>query len=228
MSDDDDFQEIPLTQPTQPCLKPSDSVPRPPKRQKAAAAAAPGKENAVPIRKNRIFSEIEVLKSKGSYSCNSIESRLLKARSGGDDNFTRGFSQESEGSYPCNSVESKSLKSRSEGDGNGNGGFHQESDEDFEQLDVLIRLCSEGDEEPACDGFGFCEQRGSGSEGGDLVRCPLCEIDISDLSDELRHVHTNECLDRVETENVKLLDCPDRVDSENVKLLDHFPSLISE
>ena len=226
MSDDDDFQEIPFTQATQPRLKPSDFTRRPPKRQKADAAAAPDKENLAPSRKRGDCSEKEILKSKGSYLCNSIESRLLNARSGGDGDIARGFSEESEGSYLCNSVESRLLEPRSDGDGDGNGGFHEESDEDFEQLDVLIRLCSEGEEEPASDGFGFCEQRGSGSEGGALVQCPLCEIDISDLSDELRQVHTNGCLDRVETENVKLIDPLDRVETENVKLLDHFHSLI--
>ncbi|CBI20745.3 hypothetical protein VitviT2T_004525 [Vitis vinifera] len=202
MSDDDDFQEIPLTQATQQPLKPSDSSRRPSKRPKAAATAAPGKENVPPSRKKRDCSEREELKSKGSYLCDSIESRLLNARSGGDGNITCGFSEESEGSYSCNSVESRLLKSRSGGDGDGNGGFCEESDEDFEQLDVLIRLCSEGEEEPDSDGFRFREQRGSGSEGRGLVRCPLCEIDISDLNDELRQVHTNGCLDRLEADNV--------------------------
>lgn len=206
MSDDDDFQEIPLTQATQQPLKPSDSSRRPSKRPKAAATAAPGKENVPPSRKKRDCSEREELKSKGSYLCDSIESRLLNARSGGDGNITCGFSEESEGSYSCNSVESRLLKSRSGGDGDGNGGFCEESDEDFEQLDVLIRLCSEGEEEPDSDGFRFREQRGSGSEGRGLVRCPLCEIDISDLNDELRQVHTNGCLDRLEADNVNLLD----------------------
>lgn len=202
MSDDDDFQEIPLTQPTQPPLKPSNSSIRPFKRPKAAS---PGKENALPSRKRRGCSEKEELKSKGSYLCKSIESRLLNARSVGDGNFNCGFIEESEGSNSCNSVDSRSLKSGHGGDGGGNGGFNEVLDEDFEQLDALIRLCSEGDKEPDSDGLGFGERQGNPSDGEGLVLCPLCEIDISNLSDELRQVHTNGCLDRVETEKVRLL-----------------------
>ena len=123
MSDDDDFQEIPFTQATQPRLKPSDSTRRPPKRQKGAAAAAPDKENVAPSRKRGDCLEKEILKSKGSYLCNSIESRLLNARSGGDGDIARGFSEESGGSYLCNYVESRLLEPRSDGDGDGNGGF---------------------------------------------------------------------------------------------------------
>ncbi|CAH1426841.1 unnamed protein product [Lactuca virosa] len=34
-----------------------------------------------------------------------------------------------------------------------------------------------------------------------LLAAPLCGIDISDMSEELRHVHTNECLDKEQVHN---------------------------
>lgn len=56
------------------------------------------------------------------------------------------------------------------------------------QLDVLLDLCcsSEGD-----------EMEGSGDvDVGSFISCPTCGVDISNMSGELRHVHTNECLDK--------------------------------
>lgn len=72
--------------------------------------------------------------------------------------------------YLRNSVESRLLKRSNE-----------QPEDDTEELDVLLKLCEQADVV-------------------DSVQCPLCGIDISDLSDELRQVHTNNCLD--ESENV--------------------------
>lgn len=90
-----------------------------------------------------------------------------------------------------NSIEARLLKSRGNcapsvciNDGvSGEVGLKDEC-----ELDLLLNLCSEGDElidEISVDDF---------SES--LIRCPLCDVDISGLSDELRHAHTNECLDK--------------------------------
>ncbi|KAF9616057.1 hypothetical protein IFM89_028523 [Coptis chinensis] len=88
---------------------------------------------------------------------------------------------ESKKGYVSNSIESRLLASRR--------GNSYNVNEDFEagtQLNDLIELCLErGDEFP----------EGNGLVDG-LVECPLCGIDISDMSEELRHVHTNECLDK--------------------------------
>ncbi|GAB2276374.1 hypothetical protein Dimus_011102 [Dionaea muscipula] len=55
-----------------------------------------------------------------------------------------------------------------------------DSEEIGTQLGDLIRLCSDG----GADGFSV------------VVECPLCGVDISDLSEELRQIHTNNCLDK--------------------------------
>ncbi|CAH8392369.1 unnamed protein product [Eruca vesicaria subsp. sativa] len=86
--------------------------------------------------------------------------------------------------YSCNSMEARLSKSRIR------LRFDEEEDEGFvesdSELDLLIKLCSEGN---------------SGGESNsidrdDLIQCPLCETDISGLSEEQRHVHTNNCLDK--------------------------------
>ncbi|KAM7507399.1 hypothetical protein LguiA_017852 [Lonicera macranthoides] len=163
------------------------------------------------------------LKGGFGYSCISVESRLLKSSSvncalsvcekdGGvcenDDGFDDGGQyQESEKmksklregfSYSSNSVESRLLKSSTvncgpsvcEKDGRvcENDGGSEDEFEPGTQLDVLLRLCSEVDGQV-------------NSSETTSIHCPLCGEDISDLSDELRQVHTNECLDKEENPN---------------------------
>ncbi|KAK9273026.1 hypothetical protein L1049_017833 [Liquidambar formosana] len=98
--------------------------------------------------------------------------------------------------YLCNSIEAKLLNSRVGCDFSiGDGDFGEDTFDHFEpgtQLDVLLKLCSEE------------QQEGSGLEGDGSVCCPLCGIDISGLSEELRQVHTNDCLDKGDTLNVVL------------------------
>ncbi|KAJ8767430.1 hypothetical protein K2173_017474 [Erythroxylum novogranatense] len=95
------------------------------------------------------------------------------------------------GGYFCNSIEARLLKSRTAnardvgldlGDGFG----------DFEEceLDTLIKLCADDEnreESVICADARDCS-----------VQCPVCEIDISDLNEESRLVHTNDCLDKEE------------------------------
>ncbi|GAB2250737.1 hypothetical protein Droror1_Dr00016987 [Drosera rotundifolia] len=61
------------------------------------------------------------------------------------------------------------------------------------ELDALIRLCEGEDEDEDEDDAG----REDGREGSVavVVECPLCERDITEMSDESRQVHTNACLD---------------------------------
>ncbi|KAK1414124.1 hypothetical protein QVD17_29865 [Tagetes erecta] len=56
------------------------------------------------------------------------------------------------------------------------------------QLDVLLDLC--------------CEEKEIES-GGEFISCPMCGADISNMSDEMKQVHTNECLDK------EVIDVPD-------------------
>ncbi|RDX83704.1 DNA cross-link repair protein SNM1, partial [Mucuna pruriens] len=74
------------------------------------------------------------------------------------------------GNYLRNSIESKLVVSRT--------GALDCSGADFDsELDLLLNL---GDEFEEVDSS---------------VRCPLCEVDISNLTEEQRHLHTNNCLD---------------------------------
>ena len=71
------------------------------------------------------------------------------------------------------------------------GNCREEASEGSSRLDVLLKLCAEVDE------------TGSDDAGDDMkcdvvISCPLCGTDLSELSDEGRHIHTNECLDNVE------------------------------
>ncbi|KAL6846506.1 hypothetical protein ACP4OV_023954 [Aristida adscensionis] len=99
------------------------------------------------------------------------------------------------------SPESKILDSNMIHDFEGNG------NDDFEigtQLNELINLCIEGYmedhsecrvspiDEKTFDEKTFDSKR---NESDYAVRCPLCGSDISDLSVELRQLHTNNCLD---------------------------------
>ncbi|PHU09431.1 hypothetical protein BC332_21291 [Capsicum chinense] len=90
---------------------------------------------------------------------------------------------------------------------NSNGGFEERKEEEEEgeecsELDLLLKLCVE---EGELDGDSLTTELrvqedylGVDDECG-LICCPLCGADISDLSAEMRLVHTNECLDKEET-----------------------------
>ncbi|XP_059277579.1 DNA cross-link repair protein PSO2/SNM1 [Lycium ferocissimum] len=83
---------------------------------------------------------------------------------------------------------------------NSNGGFEEKKEEELEEeseLDLLLKLCGEEDEVDV-DLHSQEECLGLDDECG-RVCCPLCGVDISDLSGEMRQVHTNECLDKEET-----------------------------
>ncbi|XP_060208244.1 DNA cross-link repair protein PSO2/SNM1 isoform X2 [Lycium barbarum] len=79
---------------------------------------------------------------------------------------------------------------------NSNGGFEERKEEESE-LDLLLKLCGEEDQVDV-DLHSQEECLGLDDECG-RVCCPLCGVDISDLSGEMRQVHTNECLDKEET-----------------------------
>ncbi|GAA0167621.1 DNA metabolism protein [Lithospermum erythrorhizon] len=127
------------------------------------------------------------LKADKFYSNNSIEARLIKNR----DNVK--FDEEKD--CVCN-------KENDSGDGRNNNSIEarlikSRDNVGFDELDLLLNLCGE---EGAEKGFGYqsvCEEeRDNGSVCA--VCCPLCGVDISDLCDEDRQVHTNDCLDKAE------------------------------
>lgn len=166
------------------------------------------------------FNEREVFDAEidGSYMCNQIESRSIVRRLGcvddellsgcsldmiksstecsdlikdGDVEDNRGKSSgkkvlhlEGNGTYLVNSIESRLVAGGKIGCDEKGFTVGEDSLEGFEggvKFDVLLKLCTDGDYEDA-----------------GVVYCPLCGVDISDLSEESQQVHTNECLDQEE------------------------------
>ncbi|KAG7944164.1 hypothetical protein I3843_15G085000 [Carya illinoinensis] len=100
--------------------------------------------------------------------------------------------------YLCNSVESRLMNSRVDFAVN----------DDFEvgpELDVLLNLSSdveEGDRN-VVNGEAFHPQERNGLDGDGVfvqIRCPLCGIDISGMSNVQRQIHSNDCLDKGEAQ----------------------------
>ncbi|KAL6215661.1 hypothetical protein ACLB2K_015089 [Fragaria x ananassa] len=172
--DDDDFQ-TPLTQTATAHRKPS-------KKPKLS-----GKENIPPPR---------CFTPKVSFedcSLDSLPESFDLAAADVTEGNEKGFSKP-KGGYLRNSIESRLIKPRAS-----DWGFDSGEGEDFEEIDVLLRL--NGVEE---EGDGIVEDENVG-----LVQCPLCGIDISELSNEERELHSNDCLDRLEARPVDGADIAD-------------------
>ncbi|KAL2517580.1 sterile alpha motif (SAM) domain-containing protein [Abeliophyllum distichum] len=136
---------------------------------------------------------LDLLKSKGSGGCfsnsNSIESKLLKLQS----NSMYGAC---DSNGDVNEAVDREMGIKEE------ERFDEEEflEEGGTRFDVLLKLCADGDElerDSVVDDFKFLEEENCGFESGSIC-CPLCGADISGLSDDLRQVHTNKCLDKVE------------------------------
>lgn len=133
--------------------------------------------------------------------------------SGGLDSIVSTIDCEANGKLKNNEERNESgLEESGKGQWGGNE-YKEESEGGTAHLDLLLKLCdADSDEDVTCsekvsncndDGLDFREACGLGEEEVDerLICCPLCGNDISKLSDELRQVHTNECLDKDETAN---------------------------
>ncbi|PRQ27388.1 putative metallo-beta-lactamase, sterile alpha motif/pointed domain-containing protein [Rosa chinensis] len=170
--DDDDFQ-TPLTQ---------TATARTPFKKPIAS----GKENVPPplcfTPKDSILNQTQVSKSTPIEDCSldSLPESLDWATHGAAASACVGEeSEKGQGGYFRNSIESRLIKPGADwGFGSGNG----------EEIDVLL-LRLNGIEE---EGEGIVDDE----NGGLVVQCPLCEIDISELSNEERQLHTNDCLDK--------------------------------
>ncbi|KAL0330846.1 UNVERIFIED_CONTAM: DNA cross-link repair 1A protein [Sesamum angustifolium] len=179
---DDDFQESPSpsfstvsrTNSHPPRLKPQNSNTRcPPRNLKNKKSINPGKENC-------FFDETEADLGCG---LDSIEPTLdlLNPKGIGDCLHNNN-----------NSLESRLLEHKGEEVEN-TCDEEELLEEGSTQFDVLLKLCAEVDE-PGSDSYR------DDSEGKcDIsICCPLCGADISGLRDDLRQIHTNECLDKLE------------------------------
>ncbi|CAK7352730.1 unnamed protein product [Dovyalis caffra] len=202
-NDDDDFQ-IPLSQTPKQTIsshkkpfKPSNNPRLPSKKPKKSTN--PGKENIDP---NFLLPYQKTESGAGDFnldencSLDFIESSIdcTTSKVGNEEFDSESGKKEKlevNGGYLCNSIEARLLKSRVD-----YCGVNVGNEEDFEQnseLDVLIKLCTEDESEMREEVKVNC----NGNEGS-LVLCPLCGIDISNLSEECRLFHTNECLDKEE------------------------------
>ncbi|XP_074281401.1 uncharacterized protein LOC141606247 [Silene latifolia] len=104
----------------------------------------------------------------GSRESRSIESKLLST------------------SYTRNGVgHGESISDIDDGDVDVVDDDDDEEEDDFEstQFNVLMELC-EGEEEFGCQ------------EPDPTLGCPLCGIDMSEMNEESRQFHTNECIDK--------------------------------
>ncbi|KAI3814782.1 hypothetical protein L1987_14426 [Smallanthus sonchifolius] len=129
------------------------------------------------------------------YLSNSIESRLLLRSRGG---CCLGVCENA-----CEKVDEDEERFED----------HQEAGSGSTQLDVLLDLCCSSEENEI--------ETGDNVGVGDFISCPMCGTDISNMSDEMRQVHTNECLDKEQ------IDIPnsDHVLESSGQVLDDPPCL---
>ncbi|XWS17569.1 hypothetical protein CRYUN_Cryun33cG0078500 [Craigia yunnanensis] len=203
--DDDDFQ-VPPTQTLSASLKPSShkkplkpsNTPHYPPSKKPKRPANHGKENAaasaIPITQSHDLPNLydscslDLIPSSIDCSFNLTSSQNRESDCVKCDENKKELLESNKG-YLCNSIESRLIRPRSE--------LSDEFGEDFEEdneFDRLLELCKEAEEEEEDNGD---EKERNGLDNGS-VQCPLCGVDISDLNEEQRVVHTNDCLDKVE------------------------------
>nr|GLL16710.1 uncharacterized protein LOC109163475 isoform X1 [Ipomoea trifida] len=123
-----------------------------------------------------VFIEADSDTKNESFSCAS-EKSVLESKKG----------------YFVNSIESRLLKS-SAGLEEGKGEELGESSE----LDMLLKLCSEGSEgdDDSMEAYQEDDCVSEGNDDSSLICCPLCGRDITDFNEEQRQIHTNECIDK--------------------------------
>ncbi|XVE53817.1 hypothetical protein DITRI_Ditri03aG0032500 [Diplodiscus trichospermus] len=203
--DDDDFQ-IPPTQTLSASLKPTlrktplkpSNTPHYPPSKKPKRSANSGKENVavstIPLTLTADLPDLDdscsldLIPSSIDCSFNLTSAQNRESDCVKCDENKKELLESNKG-YFCNSIESKLLRPRSE--------LSYEFREDFEEdneFDELLKLCNEVEEQEEDNGK---EMEKNGLDSGS-VQCPICGVDISDLDEEQRLVHTNGCLDKVE------------------------------
>ncbi|XP_071742072.1 uncharacterized protein [Rutidosis leptorrhynchoides] len=237
IDDDDDFQNptqfLSLTQrkpSSSQLIKPSNSANNRPSKKPKKRHLYPGKENLETLTDSGLGPDSD-------FSLESIEPTVLCTnRLDVSEAFSVASNEkkiklkEGFGSL-LNSIESRLLL-RSKGDcslgvcenacekfdENGYGGFKDIQETGTTQLDVLLDLCCSDEGE----GIGVGEDEDEDDVDLDLdvddsgfISCPICGLDISKMSDELRQVHTNECIDKEQgcdqvniPDNDYVLECP--------------------
>ncbi|CAJ1973604.1 unnamed protein product [Sphenostylis stenocarpa] len=195
--DENDEFEIPLTQTATAfhALESVDKNQRPLKKPKCKSTAlrgnGSGKENVQPSEDCEIENcNLDFIPS--SIDCVSICSVQHSEQEDSDSSSASLSELKSKGDYLRNSVESKLVVSRT-------GALNAADADSDTELGLLMNLCDELEEVDSS------------------VRCPLCYVDISNMTEEQRHLHTNNCLD--EGDNVAVL--------EDEKGAQHAPKVAS-
>ncbi|KAK7352608.1 hypothetical protein VNO80_18032 [Phaseolus coccineus] len=194
--DENDEFEIPLTQTATSfhALASVDNNQRPLKKPKSKRTShrGSGKENVRPSE----FCEIENCSLDfipSTIDWVSVCSDQGSEQEDSDSSSSASLSElKQKGDYLRNSIESKLVVSTT--------GVLNAADADSDsELGLLMNLCDELEEVDSS------------------VRCPLCDVDISNLTEEQRHLHTNNCLD--EGDNVAV--------PEDEKGAQHVPKVAS-
>lgn len=179
--DDDDFQDCPS-----PCFNTTSTIsslpPQP--RSRNSTASRPFKKLKTPSHihprnENRIFDEVETDLGRG---LDEIEPTLDLLNA-----------ERASNSLCSNHPESFELLNLC-GEEGGTALDKEFLEEGSTRLDELLKLCADEDDSGQDDFKDDYEEE----ETVNSVSCPLCATDISGLSDEMRQIHTNECLDKVE------------------------------
>ncbi|QCE16336.1 benzoate 4-monooxygenase [Vigna unguiculata] len=172
--DENDEFEIPLTQTATGfhALASVDDNQRPMKKpkRKTTALRGSGKENARPSEGSEILNcSLDFIPS--SIDCVSVCSVEHSEQEDSDSSSASLSELKQKGNYLRNSIESKLVVSRT-------GELNSAVADSDSELGLLMNLCDELEEVDSS------------------VRCPLCDVDISNLTEEQRHLHTNNCLDK--------------------------------
>ncbi|XP_047170039.1 uncharacterized protein LOC124838478 isoform X2 [Vigna umbellata] len=172
--DENDEFEIPLTQ-TAMAFHELDSVDknqRPLKKpkRKTTALRGSGKENVRPSEGCEILNcSLDFIPS--SLDCISVCSVQHSEQDDSDSSSASLSELKQKGNYLHNSIESKLVVPRI-------GELNAADADSDSELGLLMNLCDELEEVDSS------------------VRCPLCDVDLSNLTEEQRHLHTNNCLDK--------------------------------
>ncbi|XP_068483018.1 uncharacterized protein [Phaseolus vulgaris] len=193
--DENDEFEIPLTQTATSfhALASIDDNQRPPKKpkRKTTAHRGSGKENVRPSESCEIENcSLDFIPS--TIDCGSVCSVQRSEQEDSDSSSASLSELDQKGNYLRNSIESKLVVSTT-------GALNAADADSDSELGLLMNLCDELEEVDSS------------------VRCPLCDVDISNLTEEQRHLHTNNCLD--EGDNVAVL--------EDEKGAQHVPKVAS-
>ncbi|KAL1532424.1 DNA cross-link repair protein SNM1-like [Salvia divinorum] len=170
--DDDDFQEYPSPSPSA-ALRTRSILPLNPSNLTARRPSKPPKRRkpANLEKENCIFAEADPDLGCG---LDSIEPTLDFLNHKRVNDCTRADSL-------AESINLEQIREEEEEN------CRKEASEESSRLDVLLKLCAEVDEQGSDDLK--CDV---------VISCPLCGTDLSELSDDGRQTHTNECLDNLE------------------------------